>query len=190
MTRSSDRVFIGLGSNLGDPEATVRAGVDAIAALDRVRLVQVSSLYRSAPVGFAAQPDFVNAVAEIRTALSPLHLLQALQAIEHRHGRVREFRNGPRTLDLDLLVFGELRLHVEGLVVPHPRAHERAFVLRPLAEIAPDCVIPGQGAVAELAARCRDQSVTRIGSAGGASGYTPALARPDQAVPGAHAELP
>jgi 2-amino-4-hydroxy-6-hydroxymethyldihydropteridine diphosphokinase len=134
--------YVGLGSNLADPVRQVEA---ALAELDRVpqtRLIKRSSLYRTKPVGYAAQPDFVNAVAQLETGLAPERLLDELQAIEARHGRERSFPNAPRTLDLDLLLFGKLVVQTERLTVPHPRMRERAFVLEPLREIAPDLELP------------------------------------------------
>jgi 2-amino-4-hydroxy-6-hydroxymethyldihydropteridine diphosphokinase len=154
--------FIALGSNLGDPERKVRQGIAALAELPQTRLAAASSLYRSAPVGHADQPDFVNAVTQLSTGLAPQALLAALLAIEQRFGRERSFRNAPRTLDLDLLLYDAQTIDEAGLVVPHPRMHERAFVLAPLVEIAPACVIPGRGPAADWLARCRDQTLTRI----------------------------
>ena len=145
-----ETAFIALGSNLKNPAAQVRAGFVALATLPATKLTAQSSLYRSAPIGYADQPDFINAVAAIETTLAPRALLDALLAIERSHGRVRDFLNAPRTLDLDVLLYGDLQLHEHGLTIPHPRMHERAFVLLPLAEIAPQCVIPGRGAVTEL----------------------------------------
>jgi 2-amino-4-hydroxy-6-hydroxymethyldihydropteridine diphosphokinase len=116
-------------------------------------------------VGFLEQPDFINAVAMLETMLAPHALLDGLLAIERRHGRVREFLNAPRTLDLDVLLYGDLVLHEHGLTLPHPRMHERAFVLLPLAEIAPDAVIPGKGRVADLLHGCHDQRLERLDAA-------------------------
>jgi 2-amino-4-hydroxy-6-hydroxymethyldihydropteridine diphosphokinase len=144
--------YVALGSNLDDPAAQVRAGFEALSMLPATRLARVSSLYRSAPVGYADQPDFVNAVALIETALEPRKLLEALLAVERRKGRVRDFPNAPRTLDLDIVLYGDRVLHEPGLTIPHPRMHERAFVLVPLAEIAPDVNVPGHGRAADLAA--------------------------------------
>jgi len=155
--------YIGIGSNLEEPHAQVAHAFDELARLPRTRLSARSSLYRSAPVGYAAQPDFVNAVAELDTALAPHELLAELQAIEARHGRRRSFANAPRTLDLDLLLYGEARIDEAQLVVPHPRMHERAFVLRPLVEIAPQAVVPGVGSAAALLAARAEQKVERIG---------------------------
>lgn len=128
--------WVALGANLGDARATVERAFDALAGLPRTRLLARSSLYRSAPVD-AAGPDFINAVAGIDTALTPMELLDALQAIERSEGRERPYRNAPRTLDLDLLLYGDLSLDHPRLILPHPRMHERAFVLLPLAEVAP-----------------------------------------------------
>jgi 2-amino-4-hydroxy-6-hydroxymethyldihydropteridine diphosphokinase len=131
--------YIGLGANLGDARASVLQAMDAIAALPQTTLRRRSGLYRSAPVE-AAGPDFINAVVEIVTELSAPALLGALQALELAAGRLRPYRNAPRILDLDLLLYGEGRIASAALVVPHPRMADRAFVLRPLAEIAPQRV--------------------------------------------------
>ncbi|HYS51517.1 MAG TPA: 2-amino-4-hydroxy-6-hydroxymethyldihydropteridine diphosphokinase [Burkholderiales bacterium] len=157
------KAFIGLGANLGDPEAQVHRAFAALAELPGTRLLAASSLYRSAPVGVVAQLDFVNAVAEVETALTARALLEALLAEERRFGRTRGFPNAPRTLDLDLLLYGDRVIAEPGLVVPHPRMHERAFVLAPLAEIAPEIAIPGMGRAAALLAACTDQRVEKIG---------------------------
>jgi 2-amino-4-hydroxy-6-hydroxymethyldihydropteridine diphosphokinase len=140
---SAVRAAIALGSNLDDPEAQVRRALDEIAAIAQTKLLARSRLYRTAPVGYADQPDFVNACALVETSLAPRALLDALLAIEQRHGRVREMRNGPRTLDLDIIVYGDRVIDEPGLIIPHPRAHERAFVMQPLREVWPDVVIPG-----------------------------------------------
>ncbi len=137
--------YVALGSNLDDPRRQLRSGIAALARLPHTQIIAQSSLYASAPVGYADQPDFVNAVAAIRTALTPRALLDALLAIERAHGRVREFPNAPRTLDLDIVLYGEQIIQEPGLVVPHPRMQERAFVLMPLAEIAPDAPVPAPG---------------------------------------------
>jgi 2-amino-4-hydroxy-6-hydroxymethyldihydropteridine diphosphokinase len=154
--------FVALGSNLGAPESKVRQAIAALAELPQVQLVAASSLYRSAALGHADQPDFINAVAQLSTELAPQPLLAALLAVEKRFGRERSFRNAPRTLDLDLLLYDAQSIAEPALTVPHPRMHERAFVLAPLLEIAPDCVIPGMGPAAHWLARCRDQTLTRI----------------------------
>ena len=154
--------YIAIGSNLENPQARVERAFDELTRLPRTRLSARSSLYRSAPVGYAAQPDFINAVAEVDTALGPHELLAELQAIEARHGRRRSFANAPRTLDLDLLLYGDTRIDEPQLVVPHPRMHERAFVLEPLLEIAPHAAIPGRGSAAACLAARADQKVQRI----------------------------
>jgi 2-amino-4-hydroxy-6-hydroxymethyldihydropteridine diphosphokinase len=154
--------YVGLGSNLQDPVRQVSIAFDDLGALPETRLTARSSLYRTAPVGKLDQPDFVNAVARVETGLGPEALLEALLAIERGHQRVRGERNGPRTLDLDLLLYGSERIDLPGLTVPHPRVHERAFVLVPLAEIAPDLHIPGAGRVDQLAARVGASAVARI----------------------------
>ena len=129
--------YVGIGSNLDDPQAHVTRAFGELAALPRTRLKARSSLYRSAPVGYAGQPDFINAVAALDTDLSARKLLEGMRGIEQTHGRKRSFANAPRTLDLDLLLYGKETITTAELVVPHPRMHERAFVLKPLLEIAP-----------------------------------------------------
>jgi 2-amino-4-hydroxy-6-hydroxymethyldihydropteridine diphosphokinase len=133
------RVFIALGANLGDARATVVQAIQSLSQLPGTTVLKHSSLYRSAPVD-ASGPDFINAVAEITTTLSPQSLLTALQALELGAGRLRLYRNAPRTLDLDILLYDELALDSPELVIPHPRMLSRAFVLLPLAEIAPEQV--------------------------------------------------
>jgi 2-amino-4-hydroxy-6-hydroxymethyldihydropteridine diphosphokinase len=154
--------FIGLGSNLANPSAQVLQAMQAIGLLPDTRVLARSSLYRSAPVGYLDQPDFINAVVKIETALAPFVLLQALLALEHENGRTREFQNAPRTLDLDMLLYDELQHHEHGLTLPHPQMHLRAFVLQPLLEIAPDCVIPGVGAAKIAMQACRDQQLEKL----------------------------
>jgi len=156
-----ETAYIGLGANLGDARATLDAACDALARLPGSTLSARSSWYRSAPID-ARGPAFINGVAAVDTTLTPLELLDALQAIEQRHGRERPYRNAPRTLDLDLLLYGEQQLQSERLTVPHPRLHERAFVLQPLAELAPALQIPGRGPVHELLERVAGQDVERL----------------------------
>ena len=156
------RAYIGLGSNLQDPVEQLGRALVELDELPQTRLQARSSLYRSAPVGKLDQPDFVNAVAVVQTGLSAFALLQAMLSIEAAHGRVRSETDGPRTLDLDLLLFGDAVIRAPGLEVPHPRMHERAFVLRPLAEIDPLARIPGRGPVSDLLTHVRDQRVTRL----------------------------
>ncbi|GAB4515825.1 MAG: 2-amino-4-hydroxy-6-hydroxymethyldihydropteridine diphosphokinase [Sulfuricaulis sp.] len=154
--------YIGLGSNLDDPVAQVRSGVTALTRLDKTQVEACSSLYRTAPVGLRDQPDFVNAVCRVRTGLIPATLMRDLLEIERVHGRVRQGdRGGPRTLDLDLLLYDGQVIKTEELSVPHPRLHERAFVLYPLHEIEPDLIIPGHGALRELLAKCTGQQVQK-----------------------------
>jgi 2-amino-4-hydroxy-6-hydroxymethyldihydropteridine diphosphokinase len=138
---AGERVFVGLGANLGDAVTTVRSAFEALDALPSTHCAARSALYRSAPID-AQGADYINAVAQLQTGLSPAALLEELQAIEARFGRERPYRNAPRTLDLDLLLYGERRIVTPLLTVPHPRMHERAFVLAPLAEIAPDLALP------------------------------------------------
>ena len=147
------RAAVGLGANLGDAAASVRAAIQALVTLPGTRLVAASRLYRSAAWGVTAQPEFVNAVAVVDTSLSPRELLDGLLAIERRFGRTRVAgeRWGPRTLDLDLLLFGDERMDAPGLQVPHPHLHERAFALLPLLEVWPDARIPGVGPAASCA---------------------------------------
>jgi 2-amino-4-hydroxy-6-hydroxymethyldihydropteridine diphosphokinase len=142
--------FIGLGSNLDDPAAQIRRAMQALAAMPETRVARRSSLYRNPPAGFLDQPEFINAVARIETGLAPRDLLERLLAIERVQGRVRDFPNAPRTLDLDILLYGERTVREPGLTIPHPRMLERAFALVPLAEIAPDAVVPGDGRIADL----------------------------------------
>jgi 2-amino-4-hydroxy-6-hydroxymethyldihydropteridine diphosphokinase len=153
--------YIGLGANLGDARAALEASLQALAALPDTQLLRRSSLYRSAPID-SSGPDYLNAVAELRTGLAPLALLHALQVIEQDHGRERPYRNAPRTLDLDLLLHDDLALDTPELTLPHPRAHQRAFVLLPLAELAPTLQIPGQGRVAALLAQVHDQPIEKL----------------------------
>ncbi len=154
--------FVALGANLGDPAATVKAAFAALANLPESRIVHCSSLYRTAPVGITAQPEFVNAVAQLETNLAPETLLDALLDIEQRFGRIRAERNGPRTLDLDLLLYGDQFVSLPRLTLPHPRLHLRAFVLYPLAEIAPDLKIPGRGTVAAWLPAVANQGIVRL----------------------------
>lgn len=156
------RAFVGIGANLGDPVARVRAALTSLAALPESRVVAASSLYRTAPVGYAAQDDFVNAAVLLETALTARALLERLHAIEAEAGRERPFRDAPRSLDLDLLLFGGESIDEPGLVVPHPRLHERAFALAPVVELDPDCVIPGRGSARDWLARAADQLVEKL----------------------------
>lgn len=145
------RAYVGLGSNLGDREATLHAAVDALGAEDGIEVAAVSSLRDTEPVGVGDQPRYLNGAVALDTSLGPRELLERLLALEQRFGRVRvPGEHGPRTLDLDLLLYGEERIEELGLTVPHPRLHERRFVLEPLAELDPELSVPGRGRVGEL----------------------------------------
>lgn len=159
----SVRAYIGLGSNLDDPVAQLRRALAALRRLPRTRWVRSSSLYRSRPLGDADQPDYVNAVAAVDTRLPARGLLDALHAIEAAQGRDRGAgRWASRTLDLDLLVYGEERHAEEGLAVPHPGIAEREFVLYPLHEVAPDLVVPGLGRIGERLRGCDPRGLQRL----------------------------
>jgi len=156
------RAFVALGSNLEDPQQQVLRALDELDELPGTRVTARSALYRTAPVGYDNQPDFINAAAEVSTTLDPLALLRALLALETAHGRERPFPNAPRVLDLDLLLYDDLELHDPELTLPHPRLHERGFVLFPLADIAPELHVPGQGRVCDLLHALPDQGVERM----------------------------
>ncbi|MCX2864737.1 2-amino-4-hydroxy-6-hydroxymethyldihydropteridine diphosphokinase [Paucibacter sp. PLA-PC-4] len=153
--------FVGLGANLGDTARTLASALKALAALPETELVAVSSLYRSAPVD-ASGPDYLNAAARLETALPPEALLRCLQAIELAHGRERPFVNASRTLDLDLLLYAERKIRSQHLCVPHPRLHQRAFVLLPLLELGPDLSAPELGALRSYLSAVSDQRVERL----------------------------
>jgi len=147
------RAYVGLGANLGDRERTLHAAVEALAEEDGIEVVAVSTLRETDPVGVGDQPRFLNGVVALETTLAPRELLDRLLLVEQRFGRVRTSgEHGPRTLDLDLLVHGDAVLDEPGLTLPHPRLHERRFVLEPLAELAPGLVVPGRGDVDSLLA--------------------------------------
>ncbi len=153
--------YIGLGANLGDARAALDSARAALDALPGTRLVSASSLYRSAPID-ARGPDFLNAVVRLETRLDAPALLAGLQGIEAAHGRERPYRNAPRRLDLDLLLYGDAVIASPTLTVPHPRLHERAFVLVPLAELAPTLRLPGRGAIAALLPDVAGQRIDRL----------------------------
>ena len=153
---------VALGSNLDDPEAQVRRAFGEIAALPETRVTARSALYRTAPVGFADQPPFVNACAKVETRLSARALLDGLLAIEARHGRTRGIPNGPRTLDLDIVLYGGAAIDEPGLRIPHPRAQERAFVLAPLLDVWPEAEIPGKGPARGCLAKVGLEGVERL----------------------------
>lgn len=154
--------YIGLGSNLEHPRRHVARAIAELSRLPRTRIVAASPNYVSAPIGTTEpQPDYVNAVAALRTRLSPRSLLARMHAIERRHRRRRVTRNAPRTLDLDLLLYGRRRLRQPALALPHPRMHQRAFVLMPLRDLAPSASVPGHGAVGPLLRTVREQRIAR-----------------------------
>lgn len=151
--------YIGLGANLGDTIGTLLDACDALHALPRSSDVCISGFYRSAPVGVDAEgPDYVNAVASLKTQLSPHELLEQLLKIEETHGRERSYKNAPRTLDMDLLLYGNEKIQTTNLTVPHPRMHLRAFVLQPLAELNPRIKL-AQGTLSELLEACAEQKL-------------------------------
>ncbi|AUH51899.1 2-amino-4-hydroxy-6-hydroxymethyldihydropteridine diphosphokinase [Chromobacterium sp. ATCC 53434] len=154
--------YVALGSNLEQPDRQVRAALAALGHLAGTTLLRHSSLYRTTPVGYADQPDFINAVALLDTALPPDGLLDELLALEQRFGRERSFRNAPRVLDLDLLYYDGIFLEDARLTLPHPRMHQRAFVMAPLAEIAAGTVLPGVGDVSALAAALGADGIERL----------------------------
>ncbi|NCS66228.1 MAG: 2-amino-4-hydroxy-6-hydroxymethyldihydropteridine diphosphokinase [Hydrogenophilales bacterium CG03_land_8_20_14_0_80_62_28] len=158
--------YVALGANLGDPAAQIEKAMAELARLAATRLLARSGLYASKPAGYADQPDYVNAVAKLATTLTPSDLLARLLDIERRHGRERAFRNAPRTLDLDILLYDDLGVDEPGLRIPHPRMHERAFVLLPLAEIAPDLDLPGHGSIAAALTCVAGDSVHRLAPRG------------------------
>ena len=154
--------YVGLGANLGEPRRQLTEALTAMSGLPETRLAGHSSFYRTAPIGNENQPEFLNAVAALDTRLAPGVLLEGLQGIERRHHRERPYPNAPRTLDLDLLLFGEEKIARPGLTVPHPRMHERAFVLQPLLELDPVISIPGKGKAKTFLAATSAQKVERI----------------------------
>ena len=150
MSQAAVTAYVGIGSNLDGPAERVRRAARSLSSIPDTRLEALSSWYLTPPLGPADQPDYINGVAVLATALPPIALFESLRAIELRQGRRRGTRWGPRTLDLDLLVYGDVELDGPDLILPHPRMAERAFVLVPLAEVAPDALIPGLGVVMVL----------------------------------------
>lgn len=150
MVRPAMRAYVGLGSNLGDREATLARAVELLEEAEGISVVGISTLHETEPWGPVEQPAYLNGVVAVETVLRPRELLDALLDVEHLLGRIRRERWGPRTIDLDLLLYGDEIVDEPGLTVPHPRLHERRFALEPLADLAPDAVIPGHGAVREL----------------------------------------
>jgi len=158
------RVYIGLGSNLDDPQAQIKTAIDDIARIEHTELVQTSSLYKSPPMGPQDQPDYINAVVCVDTSLSAYALLDALQAIEQAHGRIRKRHWGERSLDLDILLFADKVIDDKRLNVPHPGIAERAFVVYPLAEIAPELNIPKLGAIKQIQENCSPDGLQKVES--------------------------
>ena len=154
--------YIALGSNLDNPTATILAAIESIRKTNGIGLLAQSSLYCTAPVGLAEQPDFINAVIAVNTSLTPAELLNALLLLEVDFGRIRQERNGPRTLDLDVLLYDQETVRTEALTLPHPRLHLRAFVLFPLAEIAPALNLPGRGSVEAWLPAVANQRIRRV----------------------------
>ena len=159
------QVYVALGANLADPVAQIHAAFVALARLPETRLDRTSSLYRTTPVGIHGQPDFVNAVASMQTSLTAQAMLDALFEVEAQFGRRRDFYHAPRTLDLDLLLYDTQTIDTPQLKLPHPRMHLRAFVLVPLLEIAPDCLIPGRGRAAAWLPAVSMQAIDYLESA-------------------------
>jgi 2-amino-4-hydroxy-6-hydroxymethyldihydropteridine diphosphokinase len=157
-----NRAFVGLGANIGDPRRQLEAAIEQLKNLPGTDLVQISGFYRSAPLGYVDQPDFLNAVARLDTTLPAERLLEHLQKMERQQGRERPFPNAPRTLDLDLLLYGDRVLDSPRLTLPHPRMHERAFVLQPLLELDSEISIPGKGKAGALLSACDSQRSERI----------------------------
>ncbi len=159
------KTFIGLGSNLANPEQQIRQAIAHLQQVPKSELVAVSPLYKSTPLGGMAQPDYINAVAQLDTTLSPLQLLDALQTIETQQGRVRsEERWAARTIDLDLLLYDEEIINTERLIIPHPGLLQRSFVLYPLYQIAPDLMVPGYGKLEAYLAQVQDTDLEPISS--------------------------
>jgi 2-amino-4-hydroxy-6-hydroxymethyldihydropteridine diphosphokinase len=153
--------YIGVGANLGDARANVEDALNRLAALPATQVLARSSLWKTAPIDSSGD-DYINAVASIDTTLEPLALLDAVREIELAHGRERPYRNAPRTLDLDILLYEERQVDTAVLTVPHPRMHQRAFVLAPLCEIAPAVIIPGHGPAAALLPAVAEQGIERL----------------------------
>lgn len=156
------KAFVALGSNLENPVLQIKNALLALEKLPKTKLIRTSSLYQSKPVGYADQPDFINAVAEVNTQLTAEMLLNALLSIENKAGRKRSFANAPRILDCDLLLFDDAVINSAKLTLPHPRMHTRGFVLLPLAEIAPDLTLPNHGNVVKLALSHSNQDIKKL----------------------------
>lgn len=162
MIREPVRAVIAIGANLAEPAKQVEKAFAELGRIPTTRLLARSALYRTAPIGPQGQPDYVNACALVETSLAPRALLDELLAIERAHGRVRDIPNGPRTLDLDIILYANETIAEPGLAIPHARAHERAFVLAPLIDVWPDASIPGRGRASGLLAGVRGQAIERL----------------------------
>jgi len=156
------RVYIGLGSNLENPLQQIKTAINDLQSIAEITIISVSSLYQSPPMGPADQPDYINAVLSLETSLAPHQLLDALQSVEQLHGRERKRHWGERTLDLDILLYGDQILDDQRLKIPHPGMHERAFVLYPLAEIAPNIEIPGIGNLQKILPSCPQGDLQQV----------------------------
>ena len=156
--------YIGLGSNLESPEDQIQNAIVAIGRIPDTKIIRLSSCYQSSPVGPQNQPDYINAVVHITTGLSADGLLEQLQYIEDKQGRTREVRWGARTIDLDLLLYGDAVINEKNLIVPHPEMHNRAFVLYPLHEIAPTIQIPGMGSIEQLLQKINSDDLRKLGN--------------------------
>ena len=155
--------YLGLGANLGDPQKTLSQALRELAKHPKIKLTQASSLYQTAPVGVVDQPDFLNAVVRIETALPPDALMTAVPSVEKKLGRVRTIRWGPRVIDIDVLLYGAREIETPLIMVPHPRMRERAFVMTPLAEIAPSLTVPGEGRnAAKIASELPEKNSVKI----------------------------
>jgi 2-amino-4-hydroxy-6-hydroxymethyldihydropteridine diphosphokinase len=155
-------IFIGLGSNLENPQKKIKDAIQLINKIDDVTINLTSSLYETPPVGFLDQPNFINAVVQISSTINYNELLIKLFDIERIFGRIRKEKNGPRTLDLDILLFDDLILESESLIIPHPRMHERLFVLIPLLEISPAIIIPKYGSASSLVSKLKMQNIKKV----------------------------
>jgi 2-amino-4-hydroxy-6-hydroxymethyldihydropteridine diphosphokinase len=161
------KAYIALGSNLMQPKQQIKAAFLALEKLPKTHVIQCSSLYQTAPIGYDAEqiatiPDFINAVASVETSLTPRQLLDAILAIENSFGRERPYHNAPRVLDLDLLLYDNLEMQTTNLTLPHPRMHLRGFVMLPLAEIAPELILPNGLSVVELASQFKAQGIQKL----------------------------
>ena len=158
----NNKIYIGIGSNVGDSISTINKPINLILSEEKIKFVAVSNFFLSKPIGYRNQPNFINAVICIKSTLTSLKLLKILLEIENQCGRKRSFKNAPRSIDLDLLIFKSLKVQLKGppkLIIPHPQMHRRAFVLKPLIEIDPNCIIPGLGQASIKLKNCHSQKI-------------------------------